>query len=549
MSAAVVHPGVHPGVRTGGLTGVLGLARLILRRDRVLLPLWILIVPLVVVAAVGGFEELLPTEEARLSYFTGTASSPAIVGMLGPVYGASLGALVAQRSGFMFIVVPLISLLTVIRHTRAEEEAGRRELIGSTVVGRNAPLYAALLVTCAADLLLGLLTASGLLGAGLPAAGSVAFGLALAASGWVFAAAGGVAAQLTENAGSARGLGLGALGVAFVLRLAGDSAGEDGATGWLSWLSPIGWGQRIRAFADERWWLLAPSVVLAVALLALASALAARRDIGAGLLPARPGPERAAPYLGGPLGLAWRLHRGLIIGWGVGFVVLGAVYGSAADAAGQALRDNPELAELLARFGGTTRLTDAYIVTVLGVLGLAAAGYAVQAALRMRVEESSLRSEPVLGAAVSRVGWAAGHLVFALLGPAVALVLGGLATGLVYGAAAGDVGRELPRVLGAALVQIPAVAVLGALAVLLFGVVPRWSAAAWAVFGGCVLLGQVGALLGLDDAVLNLSPFTHVPRFPAEDAAAAPLAWLTGIAVAFAAAGLAGLRRRDIPVT
>ncbi len=532
-----------------GLTGTLGLARLILRRDRFLLPLWILLIPLVVIATVGGFEELLPTEAARLSYYEGTAKSPSIVGMLGPVYGADLGALVAQRSGFMFVVVPLISLLTVIRHTRTEEEAGRRELLGATVVSRDAPLFAALLVTFAADLVLGLLTALGLQSVGLAAGGSFAFGLALAVAGWVFAAVGAVAAQLTENAGGARGIGLAVLGVAFALRLAGDTAGEGGATGWLSWLSPLGWGPRVQAFAGERWWVLVPSLTAVALLVAAAVPLAARRDVGAGILPTRQGPADAAPYLRGPLGLAWRLHRGLVIGWGAGFVVLGLMYGSAADAAEQALRANPDLQEMFARLGGTSRFSDAFIVAIMSVLALIASGYAIQAALRRRAEEAALRSEPVLAGAVSRAGWAAGHLVFAVAGPAVALALGGLMFGLVYGVASGDVGSAVPRVLGAALVQLPAVAVLGTLATLLFGLVPRFAGAAWAVFGACVLLGQVGALLQLDEAILDLSPFTHVPRVPAEEVTVAPLAWLTGIAVSFIVAGLAGLRRRDIPVT
>ncbi|MEV5408571.1 ABC transporter permease [Thermopolyspora sp. NPDC052614] len=533
-----------------GLTGTLGLARLILRRDRFLLPLWILLVPLVVMASIGGFQELLPTEAARLTYYEGTAKSPAIIGMLGPVYGADLGALVAQRSGFMFIVVSLISLLTVIRHTRTEEEAGRRELLGATVVGRNAPLFAALLVTFAANVVLGLLTGLGLQGGGgLAAGGSFAFGLALAACGWVFAAVGAVAAQLAQSAGAARGIGLAVLGLAFALRLAGDTAGEDGATGWLSWLSPIGWGQHIRAFADERWWLLAPSLAAVVLLVAAAVPLTARRDLGAGILPPRPGPADAAPYLRGPLGLAWRLHRALVIGWGAGFVVLGLMYGSAADAVEQALKGNAELQEMLARLGGSDRFSDAFIAAIVSVMALAASGYAIQAALRMRAEEAALRSEPVLAGSVSRVGWAAGHLVFAVAGPAFALALGGLTAGVVYGAASGDVGGAVPRVLGAALVQLPAVAVLGALATLLFGLVPRFAAAAWAVFGACVLLGQVGALLRLDERILDLSPFTHVPQVPAEEVTLAPLAWLTGIAAAFILGGLAGLRRRDIPVT
>lgn len=58
--------------------------------------------------------------------------------------------------------------------------------------------------------------------------------------------------------------------------------------------------------------------------------------------------------------------------------------------------------------------------------------------------------------------WAASHLVFALLGPTIAMAASGLTAGLVHGANTGDIGRELPRVLAGALVQLPAIWLLTA---------------------------------------------------------------------------------------
>ena len=528
------------------LTGMGRLSRLILRRDRVRLPLWIIVFVLLVIAAISGFTELLPTEQARQGYYTGTADTPAIIAMLGPVYSSDLGGLVAQRTGFLFVIVPLISLLTVIRHTRTEEEAGRRELLGATVVGRDAALSAALLVTCAADLALGVLIALGMMGQGLAASGAFAYGLGLALAGWVFAAVGALTAQLTESAAGARGIGLAALGLVYALRMAGDTSA---GAGWSWWLSPIGWGQHMRAFGDERWWLLLLPLVTTAVLAGVAYPLAARRDLGAGVLPTRPGPAGATPLLGSPLGLAWRLHRGSLAGWAAGFVVIGVAYGGTADAVKQALAQSPELREVFARLGGGAAFADIFIVSIMSVLALMAAGYAIQAALRMRAEEAALRTEPVLGTAVSRLRWAASHLLFAALGPAVVLALGGVSAGLVYGASTGDMGRDLPRMLIAALVQLPAVWVLGAVAVLLFGLLPRYAAGAWVALGACLVLGQLGAILQLDQAILDVSPFTHTPRFPSVDLTVTPLAWLVGVAVVLAGIGLAGFRRRDVPVT
>jgi ABC-2 type transport system permease protein len=527
------------------MTGTSKLVRLILRRDRFLLPLWIVVLAVLPMTYAASIAELYPTAADRQAFAAGSASDPSYIALLGPLFGSSLGALTAQRSGMLFLFVGLISLLTVIRHTRTEEEAGRRELLGATTLGRQAGLTAALVVSCAANLLLGLLVALGLVGQDLPAGGAVAFGLALAFCGCVFAMVGAVAAQLTESAGGARGFGLSVLGLAFVLRMAGD-AGEGNV---LHWLSPIGWGQHIRAFAGERWWVLLLSVGLAGVLAAVAYPLSAHRDLGAGILPARLGPADAGAALRSPLALAWRLHRTTLFAWTAGLAVLGVVLGGTVDYAQNAAEDSKQVSDIMDRLGGSGAFADIYISGVMGLVALAAAGYAIQAALKMRAEEASLRGEPVLATAVTRSGWTASHVAFAALGPAFGLAVAGVAAGLTYGLSVDDVAGQLPRVVGAALVQLPAVWVLGALAVGLFGLLPRLAPAAWAALAVCVLLGQLGAVLELSQWALDVSPFTHIPKVPGGTLTVAPLVWLVGIAAAFAVAGFAGFRRRDVPVT
>lgn len=528
------------------LVGTGNLVRLILRRDRLLLPLWIYTLCLILISYARSLGSVFPTATERRQY----ADNGVFVALYGRLSGTSLGEFVTWRAGFLPVIVGLIGLLTVIRHTRVEEETGRRELLGATVVGRHAGLAAALAATFGANLVFALLVALSMLSQHLPATGSLAFGLELAAAGWVFAAVGAVAAQLTESAGSARGIAVSVLGAAYLLRVVGDLSGRaGGGLSWLSWLSPIGWVHRIRPYGGERWWLLALTAGLTAVLATAAAALSARRDVSAGLLPARPGPAAAAPGLRSPLALAWRLHRGLLAGWAAGFAVLGVVFGALANSIGDIQHDNPTLQDIFARMGGRAGLIDAYLAGIMSILGLIAAAYAIQATLRLRSEESSLRVEPVLATAVGRVQWAGSHLTFSILGPATALVTAGLTTGLAYGLATGHVGHELPRLLGAAMVQLPAVCLLAAIAVALFGLLPRLAAASWAALAVCLLVFLVGASMQLSQWLLDVSPFTHVPKVPGAAVTATPLVWLAAAAVALAAAGLIGLRRRDIPVT
>ena len=127
-----------------------------------------------------------------------------------------------------------------------------------------------------------------------------------------------------------------------------------------------------------------------------------------------------------PTALAWRLHRGTLAAWTAGFVAFGLLIGAVARTAADLFTGNQQLAEVLQRLGGKTDPADAYLATGYAVLGLAAAGYAVAAALRMRSEETGQRLEIVLAGAVPRARWTASHLLFALLGPAVVLAAAGL---------------------------------------------------------------------------------------------------------------------------
>jgi len=529
-----------------GLAGTGALVRLALRRDRVMLPAWIVVFVAMAAGSASATVGLYPTVESRVQAAAATNSTPSLVALYGRVYDpTSLGAVAMLKlSGIGAALVAVLAIILVVRHTRAEEESGRLELLGAGVVGRYAGLTAALLVTVGASVVLGLFTAAGLVGAGLPVAGSVAFGLAWAGVGIAFAAIAAIAAQLTESARSATSIASGALGVVYLLRAIGDTASVGGPR-WLSWLSPIGWGQQFRPYAGNRWWVLLITLAFAAAATVGAYALVARRDLGAGLLPDRPGPATAAPRLRSPLALAWRLHRGALLGWTAAFVVLGAVFGNVASSVGEFL-GSPQARDMITKLGGRQGLTDAFLAAELGIVGVIASVFGVQAAMRLRAEETALRAEPLLATAVGRIRWAASHLTMALGGTAALLAGAGVGAGLAHGAQARDLG-EFWRVLGGALVQVPAAWVVTAIVVATFGLAPRLVVAGWVALVAFLLVGELGPLLELDQRVMDLSPFAHVPKIPGAALSATPLVLLLAVAAGLTAAGLAGFRHRDTP--
>ncbi|MFC4944962.1 ABC transporter permease [Pseudonocardia sp. GCM10023141] len=524
------------------LTGTGALIRLGLRRDRVLLPLWIAALVAVAAGSAASVVALYPTAGALAQTATALNATPSLLALYGPLYDpTSLGALAMWKpAGSGAVIVGLLALFTVVRHTRAEEESGRQELLGATVVGRGAELTAALCIAAGTAVVLGLLTAAALLPTGLGVAGAVAFGAAWTGCGLVFAAIGGLVAQLTRSARAARGLGIAAIVVAFGLRAVGDSTGP----GWLTWLSPFGWVQLVRAFQGERWWVLLLPVGLAVVLAAAAHLLDSRRDVDAGMLPDRAGPATASG-LGSALALAWRLQRGVLAGWAVGFLLFGFVLGNVATGAG-GLLDDPQLREIIVALGGQQALTDAFLAVDLGVMGMLAAAYAVQATLRLHGEERALRAEAVLAGPVGRIRWAAGHLVVVGAGTTALMAVAGAAAGWASGLPAGSAGHDALRLAGAALVQLPAIWVLVGVVMVLFGVIPRAVAGAWVMFGAFLLIGELGPVLRAPQWLMDLSPFTHTPRLPGPDFTATPLVWMALVALVAIAAGLSGIRHRDV---
>lgn len=528
------------------LVGTGDLLRFLLRRDRIRLAAWVAVLAVIPVGTANAFAELYPTEAARRQLAATVASSPAMVAILGPVYDADVGALTAWRVGTLgALLVGVMAVLTMVRHTREEEETGRRELLGSTVVGRHAPLAAAYLLTAGTGLALGLAITLGMTGMGLDLGGSLAFGTGFLGVSLAFAAVGALAGQLTESASMARGIGVGVVGLVFLARVAGDG-GEASGLGFLSWLSPIGWFTRLRAFAGEDWWVVWLWIGLALTSAASASALAERRDVGAGVVATRSGPPRGGDGLGSPLGLAWRLHRGSLLGWTVGLATIGVVYGSVADGVGELLRGNPQLAGIMELLGGEEGITEAFFSAAIGILALVAAAYSIRTVLRLRVEEETGRAELVLSTATTPTVWAAGHTWIGALGPLVMLAVAALVTGASYGAIVGDPGGEAVAVLGSALVQMPAVWVLTGFALAVYGLAPRFTVAAWGYLVVSLLVGQLGQILQFPQWSMNLSPFSHVPAIPAEELEVLPLAVLTALAGGLVGLGLAALRHRDL---
>jgi ABC-2 type transport system permease protein len=511
------------------LAGTGGLIRLILRRDRVLLSVWMVVLVAYVMSAAQGTVSLYGDPAVARAFAEAVASNVGEVASRGPVYAPTIGGLTAWAVGMgSAILNGLVTQLEVIRHTRADEQSGRRELSGSAAVGRGAQVAAVLIVVLGVNVVVGVLMTAGLTGlVGMPLGGSAVLGLANAGCAMVMAGAAAVAAQLTQGAGAARGIAALFLAAAYLTRGAGDATG----TPWLTWASPMGWVRLTRAYAGERWWIAGLFAGLALVLTAVSLALAARRDLGAGLIPTRAGRASGSRWLSSAAALAWRRSRGGLLGWTLTFVGLGLAIGAVAGSVGDQLSGTP-LRVILQ--GADVELAMYRLLAY--VLAQVVAAYAIIAMLRIRADETAGLADPVVSTATSRLRWAGGLAGVGVLGTMIVLLGFGLGAGLGFGS------PRFGTALGDALAYIPACLLLGGVALALVGLAPRIATpASWTVLGLAVLLDLLGEFQIIGPEVIRLSPF-QLSGHPS----VLNLASLTAIALVLGAVGLVGLRRRDL---
>ncbi|MFI6571175.1 ABC transporter permease [Nocardia fluminea] len=521
--------------------GVATLARFALRRERFALPWWLLgIGALMALQSVSS--QNFYDSPAKLAQLRATMSAnAAVVAMGGPTRLLETvgGEVVFEIFAYLAVVVALMNMFVICRHTRSDEEAGRTELIRSARVGPQASVVAALVVAVIANLGAALVVFVTAAATGLPVVGSALVGAAIAGLGFTVAAATTVAAQVFENPRSVYGAISASVAAAYVLRAIGD-VGNDA----IAWISSIGWGQRTYPFVDDRWWPLLLFAATSAVLIAVAFALSRRRDLGAGLFGYRTGRATASRLLGSPVGLVWRLQRATVLGWCLGAFVLGAAYGSFADSIEQFLADNPEIAAYLT--GNAQDAVDSYLSLTLSIIALLAAAYGVSGVLRALSEENSGRAEVVLAAPVGRVRWLSGYLAVAMTGSALVLVAGGLGDGLAYGMTIGDP-LQSARLAASALGYVPAVWVIVAVTAAAVGWAPRHAGAvSWVYFTYVVVALIFAEAFELPGWFADLSPLRYTALVPLEDVD--PVVSLALLATVAGATGIAwaGCRRRDL---
>ena len=538
--------------RFSSLIGTLKLLAFMLRRDRIRLPLWVFGLSLMMLYFANALGTVL-TDEA-LKSMAALASSPMFALIGGPGYGfdsITVGKIiVGVYSVYIMIGAALMSILTISRHTRVEEQSGRAELIRANIIGRHAPLAAALILVALMNLLLvGLLAVIFQFSA--IEVDSFQSSLLLASSigsaGLFFAGVTAVTAQISAYSRTASGIAGVVLAVSFVVRGLGDmSFVQGGNLGWMSWLSPLGWAQQTAPLTLDRWWPLIISLLVTTFLIALSFVLQTRRDLDAGLLPDRLGEATAPTWLRNSLTFAFLLQRSTLLWWSFALLLGGLIFGAFVQPMAENAEGMPP--EIMIVFGGSDKMVEGY----LGFMGLyfaiMSAIYAILAAQSLRTEEEMVRTETLLAAGISRKGWLESWALVTMLGSLILQTLAGFGVGIGASLTTGDWSLCRSALIGH-IIQTPAVWLLFGIAITFYGIAPRFIGVTWAVFAWGAARSLFGDILQFKDAVLATSVFRTIGQYPNETISWGVIGLLLALSIALLTIGVQGFRRRDLVAT
>jgi ABC-2 type transport system permease protein len=525
-------------------SGARAIARGALRDSRMRTIAFAFLFTLVGYGNAAGYRSAYPTLVDRLKLAGSFGTNNALRLFYGKPHDLlTVGGYTAWRvAGTLSIFAAVYGLLAAVRALRSEEDAGRWELVLAGVVGRGKAYLAVLAAIGCGTVLVWLATLLGLVGARLPVSGSAYLALAIVAPVPVFTGVGALASQLAPTRRLAIELSSGALAVALLLRVVADTSAQ---LGWLRWLTPLGWSEELRPFTGSRPLVLLLPLATATVLLTGAGALTLRRDIGAGLLPARDSATPRLRLLSTPTALALRGERGSLAAWllGTGFfaLIVGILSTSLASGAiSTALqRQLRKIAAVsITNPPGYIGLTFLFFVLVVSLFGCSQIAAA-------RHEEAEERLETLFALPVARRNWLAGRLVLASAGAIAISLLAGVLTWA--GAAAQNAGVPLWRMLEAGANCLPTALLFLALAALAFAVIPRASAP---IAYGLVALAFVwqlfGGLLHAPRWLLDLSPFQHVGLVPAQPLRTTAASVMLAIALACALVAVGAFKRRDL---
>lgn len=537
------------------MAGVWQLTKLILRRDRIKLPVWILGVTGSLIAMVPLLKSVYNDDAELMTIYQAFGTNPAGLMLTGPMDAPTFGGMMMIETGLWWaMAVVFMNTLFIVRHTRQNEEMGAQELLLSGRAHRAAGLVAALIVAFVMNLIVAVAVAIGL--SSLEHSWSMEsawlYGITLGLFGFAWAAIASLVSQLAQTTRLANGILAGLMGAAFLLRGIGDYMGTGDSAGllqpaWQSLISPFGWLQATRALTFPDWQPLWALGLFSIMAICLAFLLLGRRDVGAGLLPVKAGHSHAGALLISPFGLTWKLQKNVFFGWFIGVFTMVATVGMLVPQMSNVYESNENMLRMIAAMGGAGAIVPSFLSAMLSLVALMVAAYALHALSRLWNEESSGRLENLLACGTSRYNWLLKHFVVVTFGSLIMLTVAGWALAVFVNSNSAGYTANVGEYIMAGASYFPVVMLFACLYVLLFGLLPRAaSLTTWLYYGFVVFMTWLGPLLQLGSNITSFSVMEHIATPPVSEVSWDALGVLLLVAFAMLTVGLLAWRQRNL---
>ena len=517
----------------------------ILRRERVITTVWLVILIFMTVVIPPLFETMY-TDEIEKLVLVETMKNPFMVAMMGPVYGANdyhVGAMQANEMLlFTILAVVIMNIFFVLRHTRSDEERGRIEVIRSLPVGRLSTLGATMTVAVIINAALAVVSGLGLTALGIesmPFGSNMLYGAEMGVSGLFFAAVTALFAQLSANARTGMGLTYVVFGISYMMRAIGDINNET-----LSLISPLGLVLRTKVYVDDTWRPIFVILAVTAVVTLISIYLNHIRDLGQGFIPARPGRKNASMLLSTSFGLSFKLLRGTIIAWVVIMFVFGAAYGSIFNDVESIFASN-ELFMQMIPANSDYSVTELFMSVLFMILSMVNAIPVVNIIGKLWNEEKRNLTEHIASKAVSKTKMLANYFIWAVIGSLLiqfASVLG------LWAASSAVMDTPIPfiNMLKEIMIFMPATWVMLGLAMYLIGRWPTKLGICYAYIGVSAFVLYFGPMMKIPEWVGKISPYGYIPNLPIEEINYLRLGLLVAIAVVLAITGFVAYRHRDL---
>lgn len=521
------------------------LIKLIFRRDKIQLLIWVMAIVIITVTIPPAFVELYSTNEQILA-IAETMKNPVMTAMVGPGYGLdnyTIGAMMGhQMLLFTVIAVAVMSIFLVVRHTRGDEEAGRIEMIRSFSVGRLSNLSSIIVVSFIVNILLAIITGLGLFALNIESIdleGSLLYGVVLGTTGFFFTTITALFVQLSTSSRTVIGYSFAFLGLTYIIRAIGDISSE-----LLALISPLGLILRTEVYVNNYWWPVVVMIVISLITALIALYLNSVRDLEAGFLASKLGRRKASTFLQGTLGLSLKLLKTVIIGWIVTIFIIGVSYGSLLNEV-ESIFENNEMLKQMINLQPGENFSDPFLVMLMVVISMICAIPVLIIILKLRGEEKNNYLENILARSVSRTKMITNFLVISLVMSLIfqiTLIFGLWSTAIVVM----DNPIALSKVFKIGMLCLPAIWVIVGIAVVIIGWLPKMTGVLWFYLVYSFFTVYLGSLLQLPKWMMDISIFNHIPSDLVETADFAKIIIMLILTIIMIIIGYIGYKKRDI---